>query len=260
MIVPSQRVERFDIGPAPPYNKDTVRPTAMKSAALVLFDIDGTLVRRAGPHHRQALVDAVRRVTGLATTTDNIPVHGMLDSDILARMMSDARASRTFIRRHLPAIMELAQALYVRRCPNLRKKTCPGVRRLLYALKRRGIPAGLVTGNLTSIGWKKIERAGLRHYFQFGFFAGMAANRTRLLRMAIEHARQQELIDGAARVSLVGDAPSDIIAARANGARSIAVLTGISSKQELAAQHPDLLLEDLRGLTVQMLLADGKAA
>jgi len=32
--------------------------------ALVLFDIDGTLVRRAGPHHRQALVDAVHRVTG----------------------------------------------------------------------------------------------------------------------------------------------------------------------------------------------------
>src|ERR1022692_2788549 len=38
--------------------------------ALVLFDIDGTLVRRAGPHHRQALVDAVRRVTGLETSTD----------------------------------------------------------------------------------------------------------------------------------------------------------------------------------------------
>src|ERR1017187_2890385 len=47
--------------------------------ALVLFDIDGTLVRRAGPHHRQALIDAVRRVTGLETTTDRIPVHGMLD-------------------------------------------------------------------------------------------------------------------------------------------------------------------------------------
>jgi phosphoglycolate phosphatase len=230
------------------------------SSALVLFDIDGTLIRRAGPHHRQALVDAVHRVTRLNTTTKQIPVHGMLDSDILTRMMRDAGASGTLIRRHLPAIMEQAQALYVRRCPDLRGKTCPGVRRLLYSLKRRGIPVGLVTGNLTSIGWKKMERAGLRHYFQFGFFAGMAADRTELLRMAIEHAREQELIDGAARVALVGDAPADIVAARKNGARAIAVLTGISTHEELAALRPDLLLEDLRGLTVQMLLADGKAA
>ena len=42
--------------------------------ALVLFDLDGTLVRRTGPRHRQALVDAVRRVTGLETSTDHIPV------------------------------------------------------------------------------------------------------------------------------------------------------------------------------------------
>ena len=61
--------------------------------ALVLFDIDGTLIRRAGPHHRQALVDAVRHVTGLETTTDHIPVHGMLDPDILTRMMLDADAT-----------------------------------------------------------------------------------------------------------------------------------------------------------------------
>jgi hypothetical protein len=62
-------------------------------SALVLFDIDGTLIRRAGPHHREALVDAVRAVTGLVTTTDHIPVHGMLDPDILTRMMQDVGAS-----------------------------------------------------------------------------------------------------------------------------------------------------------------------
>ena len=61
------------------------------ATALILFDIDGTLIRRAGPHHRQVLVDAVRRVTGLDTTTDHIPVHGMLDPDILRRMMPKRR-------------------------------------------------------------------------------------------------------------------------------------------------------------------------
>jgi phosphoglycolate phosphatase-like HAD superfamily hydrolase len=223
-------------------------------SALVLFDIDGTLIRRAGPHHREALVDAVRAVTGLVTTTDHIPVHGMLDPDILTRMMRDAGASRAAIGRHLPAIMRRAQSLYVRRCPNLQRKTCPGVRRLLYSLNRRKIPMGLVTGNLTRIGWKKMERAKLRHYFRFGIFAEMARDRSSLARMAIRHARQRAWIDGRARISLIGDAPSDIIAARANGARAIAVHTGISTREELAALEPDILLEDLRGLKVEMLL------
>ena len=226
----------------------------MKTNALVLFDIDGTLIRRAGPHHREALVDAVRAVTGLATSTDHIPVHGMLDPDILTRMMRDAGASGGLIRRHLPAIMEHAQRIYVRRCPDLRKRTCPGVRRLLHSLERRGVPMGLVTGNLTRIGWKKMARAELRRYFWFGVFAEMAADRTALARMAIEHARKRAWIDGEARISLVGDAPSDIIAARANGARAIAVHTGISTREELAALGPDLLVEDLRAVKIDMLL------
>jgi phosphoglycolate phosphatase len=228
----------------------------MKSSALVLFDIDGTLIRRAGPHHREALVEAVRIVTGLDTTTDHIPVHGMLDPDILTRMMRDAGASDKLIRRDLPAIIDRAQSIYVRRCPDLQKKTCPGVRRLLYGLKRRRVPVGLVTGNLTRIGWKKMERAALRHYFRFGVFAEMAADRTGLARMAIEHARKRQWIDASARISLIGDAPSDIIAAQANGARAIAVHTGISTREELAALSPDVLVEDLRGVSLRTLVGD----
>jgi phosphoglycolate phosphatase len=223
-------------------------------ASLVLFDIDGTLIRRAGPHHRQALVDAVRHVTGLETTTDHIPVHGMLDPDILARMMGDAGAAPGAIRRAMPAIIEKAQALYVRRCPDLSEKTCPGVRRLLGRLERRGIPLGLVTGNLTRIGWRKMERCGLRRYFRFGAFAGMARDRAGLARLAIRHARREGWIQKGAGVALIGDAPSDILAAKANRARAIAVHTGISTREELLALAPDFLLEDLNALRLEMLL------
>jgi phosphoglycolate phosphatase len=218
------------------------------SSALVLFDIDGTLVRRAGPHHRQALVDAVREVSDLETTTEHIPVHGMLDPDIVTRMMRDAGASGRLIRQSMPAIIKRAQAIYLRTCPDLRKKTCPGVRRLLGMLDRRAIPLGLVSGNLSRIGWKKLERAGLRDYFRFGIFAEMGADRAALVALAIRRA------PNGARISLVGDAPSDILAAKANGIRSIAVHTGISTPQELRAHSPDVLLEDLRSLRLEMLL------
>ncbi|MCX6621337.1 MAG: hypothetical protein NTY38_09690 [Acidobacteria bacterium] len=75
------------------------------AGALVLFDIDGTLLRRAGPHHRQVLVDAVRLVAGVLTTTEHIPVQGMLDRDILTWMMKDARIPDGRIRAMLPEIM-----------------------------------------------------------------------------------------------------------------------------------------------------------
>jgi phosphoglycolate phosphatase len=221
---------------------------------MVLFDIDGTLLRRAGPHHRQALVDAVREVTGIETTTDNIPVHGMLDPDILARMMGDAGVPPAAVRRAMPAIIEKAQALYVRSCPDLSSKICPGVRALLGRLQRRGIPLALVTGNLTRIGWRKMERCGLRRYFRYGAFAEMAKDRAGLARLAIRHARREGWIRKDAGVALVGDAPSDILAAKANRVRSVAVHTGISTREELAAHEPDLLLKDLSELRMEMLL------
>ncbi len=138
------------------------------SRALVLFDIDGTLVRHAGPHHREALEKAIRHATGIETTTDGIPVQGMLDRDIVTMMLQQAGASGPFVRRHMPAIVLKAQQIYRRNCPDLRSKVCPGARMLLYRLHRRGVVSGLVTGNLTAIGWKKMERAGLRRYLRFG--------------------------------------------------------------------------------------------
>src|SRR5260370_24364603 len=113
-----------------PQDKNLVTP----AQALVLFDVEGTWIRRAGPHHREALVDAVRHVTGLETTTDGIPVHGMLDPDILTRMLRDARATPAQIRTALPAIMEEAHSLYEVICPDLAQKRCPGVLELLGAL------------------------------------------------------------------------------------------------------------------------------
>jgi phosphoglycolate phosphatase-like HAD superfamily hydrolase len=125
---------------------------------------------------------------------------------------------------------------------------------LLYRLSRRGIPAGLVTGNLTRIGWKKMERAGLKPYLRFGAFAELAADRAGLVRIAVRHARRQGWIDHTSPVALIGDHPNDIRAARANAVRSIAVATGVVPAEELATHDPDILVPDLRALSLEMLL------
>ena len=219
-------------------------------ADLILFDIDGTLVRRTGPHHRQALVDAVQQVTGIETTTEGIPVHGMLDPDILAQMMRAGGIDEAGISANMPAIIEAAQDIYQASVPDLRDKICPGVLPLLENLTDRGTVLALVTGNLTRIGWRKLERAGLHLYFRFGAFGEMAPTRGGLARLAIDRAGREGLVDGS--ISLIGDATQDVVAAHENGIRAIAVRTGITPPEELEASAPDLLLDDLTQLDISL--------
>jgi phosphoglycolate phosphatase len=227
----------------------------MRTKALVLFDIDGTLLRRAGPHHREALVRAVRCATGIETTTDGVPVAGMLDRAILTAMLRRAGASERLIARKMPQIIEIAQRVYARTCPDLRRRVCPGARLLLYKLSRRGVPAALVTGNLSRIGWKKMERAGLRRYFRYGAFAEMAHDRADLVGIAIANARKRGWIDASSPVALIGDHFNDVRAAKAHGIKSVAVATGLLSAEELAAHEPDVLVADMRSLSPEQLLA-----
>ncbi len=225
----------------------------MTFSSLVLFDIDGTLVRRAGAHHREALVYGVRRITGIETTTEGIPVQGMLDPVIIEQMLRNAGAARTVVRQAMPEIQRAAERFYLRVCPVLHDKHCPAVEATLEKLERHGVLLALVTGNLTRIGWRKLDRAGLKRYFRFGAFGEMAKTRAGLAKWAIAEARRRRWIDRRAPISLVGDATSDIVAAKANRIRSISVGTGITPREELVALAPDHLLRNLRELRLGML-------
>ncbi len=228
--------------------------TESPAPALVLFDIDGTLIRGAGPHHKLALVEAIRRVAGVETSTDSIPVQGMLDPVILTLMLQAVGIGRLEARRLMPDLIREAQNVYVRTCPDLRSKVCPGVRDLLGELRRRGIPAGLVTGNLPRIAWKKLERAGLKRFFRFGAFSDQGGERSVLVRAAIRHARREGWINASSRIALIGDHENDIRAAQRAGIKSVAVATGLSTAGELAACHPDLLVADLTQLQLKELV------
>jgi phosphoglycolate phosphatase-like HAD superfamily hydrolase len=221
---------------------------------LVLFDIDGTLLRRAGPAHRESLERAVWLVARVKTTIDGIPVAGMLDRDILRQMMSAAGMKPSEIRAAMPEVIETAMRIYPRRCPDLTRKLCPGVRGFLHRLNRRGAVCGLVTGNLSRIGWTKMRRAGIDSHFRFGAFAEQGRTRAELARIAIRHARKQDWIGRASTIALVGDHPNDVAAAHANSILSVAVGTGVVSWEELTGSGPDLAVADLRSLSLEMLV------
>lgn len=216
--------------------------------SLILFDIDGTLVRRTGPYHRQALVDAVRDVAKVESTTEGIPVHGMLDPDILTLMMNAADIEPERAQALMPRIIERAQDIYESIVPDLRHCTCPGAADLLRKLTERGAALALVTGNLTRIGWRKLNRAGLDAYFLYGAFGEMAPTRGGLARLAIERARRENIIASDAPIALIGDAPQDVRAARENNIFAIAVRTGVTPAGDLESAAPDVIYDDLTNL------------
>lgn len=218
------------------------------SPSLVLFDIDGTLVRRTGLWHRQALCEAVQQVFGLALTTEGVPVHGMLDPDIWRAMLLGAGVAEAAIAASMPQLVSAAEEYYCEVTPELPGCHCPGVPELLDTLAERGATLALVTGNVTRIGWRKLERAGLRGRFRYGAFGEMAPTRGGLARLAIERARAEGLIGPETHISLIGDAPQDVRAALENGIQAIAVRTGVTPAGDLEACGPHHIFDDLTQL------------
>ena len=123
----------------------------------------------------------------------------------------------------------------------------PGVLSMLAYLKSRGKLLGVATGNLEQIGWLKIEIAGLRDWFSFGGFSDRHALRSDMIANALAGARK---ICAAThvKVCVVGDTPSDIAAAKANGLPTIAVATGVFPYQTLLEHQPEVCTSTLQAL------------
>ena len=222
---------------------------------IVLFDIDGTLLRGAGPHHKNALIEGIRQVTGLTTNLDGVATAGMLDRDLIMLMLRTAGYSDQQIRAALSEISHASQAAYLQDCASdLRQFVCAGVPEFLQQLRERHAVIGLVTGNLREIGWKKVELAGLRSYFSTGAFSEDGHTRAELARIAAE--RAGAYCQGAQHcpVALIGDHANDIEAAKANRFYSVAAATGISPASELEKFSPDLLIRNLGEITAAELM------
>ena len=224
--------------------------------SLVLFDIDGTLLRGAGPHHKNALIDGVRRVTGLSANFEGIDTSGQLDRDLITALLRSAGADEVDLAAVIEEIANECQRAYCTNCAaDLSGFVCRGAREALSQLREYGAVLGLVTGNLSEIGWRKMELAGLRNFFSFGSFSEDGTTRAELARVAVSRACDQKLASAGCRVSLIGDHANDIRTAQANGFQAIAVASGVMPAAELARYSPDILLNNLSELDCRAMMS-----
>lgn len=221
------------------------------SPTLVLFDIDGTLMRGAGVHHKEALLEGVRRVTGHQASFEGIDTAGKLDMDLIAALLGTIPHTAELLKE----IARESQLAYTTNCTHdLRPFVLRGARELIEQLTQLGAALALVTGNLSAIGWRKMELAGLRHFFHCGAFSEDGPTRAQLAKLAAERARQRYATADCV-ISLIGDHRNDIEAAKANGIRSVAVASGPMPAHELRTFAPDIFLESLADLDVKLLFS-----
>jgi phosphoglycolate phosphatase-like HAD superfamily hydrolase len=211
-----------------------------------LFDIDGTLLRSRDRVHFDSFASSVQRVTGFEVTLSGILLHGSTDTAILREACHQAGIPAKVLEQRTEAILEAMRHAVAERRHELDLVRMPGVEQVLDYLAKKGALLGVASGNLETIGWIKIEQAGLREWFRFGGFSDSFSVRSELIAHAGLKAR--ELAGSGAQICVVGDTPRDIEAARANFMSVIAVATGRYSFDELQALQPEVCASTLADL------------
>jgi phosphoglycolate phosphatase-like HAD superfamily hydrolase len=212
-------------------------------AKLFLFDVDKTLVDGRGAGGR-AMNLAFARLFGIEQGFAGIDFTGRTDTAIFRDAVDLHGLDGDF-----PALVARFQEAYCGMLPESLVETqgcvLPGVRELLTGLQEApGALLGLATGNFREAARLKLEHFGLYDFFLAGGYADDSEDRAELVAIAIERLAEASGGQGPREVYVIGDTPLDTAAARANGARSVAVATGFFSADQLTAAGAALVFPD----------------
>lgn len=226
--------------PQPTQSLVATRKPTLPEADAYVFDIDGTVLVTKDLVHWNALHQAMSDAYGVDATIEGIPYHGMTDLSILRAALERAGIHDADFEAGIPKALEIVRREVEINHKALAPVVCSGIGELLQSLKSGGKLLGVASGNLETVGWHKIEAAGLREYFSFGCFSDHREQRAEIFHSALDQIALQLGLD--ARTCFVGDTPSDIRAAREVGAYIVAVASGTFSLDELTSCSPDLCI------------------
>ncbi|EME32650.1 hypothetical protein Gasu2_42850 [Galdieria sulphuraria] len=220
---------------------------------LVTFDIDGTLLKggkNANTGHKRSIEWAVSQVWGIQTSVEGVKHGGLTDPIIIQNMLLQCGKTEQEIWQKMNLAVQLATEHFEKTYSDSETVTVlPGVRTLLESLKQRGVYLAVVSGNLETIGWKKIERAQLKPFFMTGAFGSDHICRGELILLAKQRIMQQCGSTGDEipwEVYHVGDTLEDMEAAQYAQVKGIGVLTGSCSQAHiLSSAEPYLIIPDL---------------
>lgn len=213
---------------------------------LILFDIDGTLLKGNSEIHFNAFIEAFRRVFKIDANPDKIDHAGKTDTRIIIELAEAYGISRNEVLSKLKEIYRIMINFYKKNV-NLDDRIKPNdnVEKLLSILKKKGYILGLLTGNLEEIARTKIDKFDLSKYFDLGSFGEISEDRSKLLENAINQVKHKFKINlNKKDVFVVGDTRFDVECGKEVGVKTIAVATGTYTLEELKKYKPDYVFKD----------------
>lgn len=218
---------------------------------LAVFDMDQTLVDVTEIH--DAVTEEVfRQRFGVEARLTEIDFAGRSLQDNLIELARLKGIPAEKVSREVVSILQEYDAVFQKTLPaNAGGHVLPGVIDLLERLTDARHFVVLYTGDSPGVTHDVLNKTGLDRFFRLQVFGTEAVSREDLLRQAIARAEQLSgRIFQSRDVVVIGDSIRDIQAGKSVGAHTIAVATGIHSREELLRYDPDLVVNDLRDVRV----------
>jgi phosphoglycolate phosphatase-like HAD superfamily hydrolase len=215
--------------------------------ALVLWDIDGTLVDSAGLG-REAFSDAFESLFG-APPEGYVTMNGRTDLEIALDILEQNGVAEGeahlegFSRALAEALAAKAEAIAARGRPY------PGARGSVERLSAQpGVVQSVLTGNIEPNAALKLAAVGLLEHLDLAVGAYGSDHRVRaeLVGVARRKAAAKYGVEfHPASTFVIGDTPLDVQAARSAGVRSVGVASSQFAVAELEAAGADMVLPSL---------------
>ncbi len=227
---------------------------------LLLFDIDGTLIRLVGKSRitYKRFTYAVNKTFGTNLPASAVPDYGhIVNTELLLLLSQKAGVNRQEALKRLGTLYHYTTEHFRNHLSEYRTTILGGVKPLLSQLKAQGYMLGIVTGNIEPIADMKMAKMGLDGIFDFGIYADGSNRKKGMIIKAIKHAN---LISGRKftpqKTLYFGDTAIDVREARAAGVKMLALATGHHSYEILRKENPDYMLENLSNTNAVMRIID----
>jgi len=218
---------------------------------LVLFDIDGTLVRTGG-----AGIEAFRKVFAAEFNAmdgfEKLKFAGRTDTGLVREFFEyhQIPLTRENTERFFEHYVFLLDYILSQAAP----RACEGVLEFLAALDALPAPplVGLLTGNIRLGAEIKLRHCDLWEPFKMGAFADDSEDRNLIAAAARERGRRllgKEL--RGEQIVVIGDTAHDVRCGRYIGAKVLAVATGGAALEELKSHQPDWAVANLSCVTAE---------
>jgi len=213
---------------------------------LIIFDLDQTLVD-VFPFHNKATELTFKKIFNIKARMDEIDYAGKTLKKVFMELVALKKIPKTE-REKIPKALKLYNKIFLSILPkNIKKFVLPGAHELVNELaKNKENFLIVVTGDSEKIAKSLLHRCHLLKKFHFLITGEHTTNRKKLIKIAIKKAckvAKQKRFD---KIIVIGDSIRDIETGKAVDAITIAVLTGIHTKEQLQAKKPDFIFRNLK--------------